>query len=464
MPATPDLPSRFIAASVLAAAVGVAALVPVWWRRRRSPPDPACHLAVAWTTGLALLVPPLLVAGLWHLPLTAATLAAAALLLAALLSAARRRSGVAAWLPLLTPLAEPAATGGWERLLRRASWAVLAAALGVAAWKVAAMPLWSWDHYAIWGVKAERMLLGGRLDLSFLHTRAMVDSRPDYPLGLPLAWRYLALGARPGAAGYKLLHGVFALALVVVLRRGLAGLSGSTPLANALTAWAVAMPLFWDTALVGVAEVPLALVATVAAVLLAVGRGEDARWGAGIALGFLPWIKAEGLVLALLLGALGLGAGAGEEETPAWRRRLPVALPALVGIALALWIGTTQLAPAVGFFSGDPLARAAERLPRGGEILGWMGRMLTAPDALLFWPLFALAALVAALRRRALALRLAGVVAVQLALYMGVTFFVYLPPRMHLDASFGRITAALVPLGMLALGAALGPKEAEPVG
>lgn len=464
MPVTPDLPSRLIAASVLAAAVGAAALVPGWWRRRRSPPEPVCHLAIAWTTGLALLVPPLLVAGLWHLPLTAATLVAAALFLAALLSAARRRSGGAAWLPLLTPLAEPATGGVWGRLLRRASWAVLAAALGVVAWKVAAMPLWSWDHYAIWGVKAERMLLGGRLDLSFLHNQAMVDSRPDYPLGLPLAWRYLALGARPGAAGYKLLHGLFALALAVVLRRGLAGLSGSTPLANGLTAWTVSMPLFWDTALVGVAEVPLALVATVAAVLLTVGRGEDARWGAGIALGFLPWIKAEGLVLALLLGGLGLFAGAGEDDLPAWRRRLPVALPALVGIGLALWIRATQLAPAVGFLSGDPLARAAERLPYWLEILGWMGEMLVAPSSLLFWPLLAVAALVAALRRRGLALGLAGVVAVQLALYMGVTYFVYLPPRMHLDASFGRITAALVPLGMLALGAALGPREPRPVG
>ena len=38
--------------------------------------------------------------------------------------------------------------------------------------KVVLAPLWSWDHFAIWGLKSRRMVVQGRLDLGFLAERA----------------------------------------------------------------------------------------------------------------------------------------------------------------------------------------------------------------------------------------------------------------------------------------------------
>lgn len=459
MGSSPELMARVAAASALTVAAGAAALG-LGWRRLRSATwaDRLFHLAVAWTTGLALLVPLLLLAGLWGLPFNPWTLTGTALLVAGALAGARRR-GPRPETGLLHPSLPQPAGDRWRRALDLASRLVLAGAVALLLAKLAAMPLWSWDHYAIWGVKAERMLPGGHLDLSFLHTREMVDSRPDYPLGLPVAWRLLALGASPGATGYRLLHGLFALALLVVLRQGLRRLSGRAALANVLAAWGAALPLFWDTAFVGIAELPLALVATVAAVLLVAGRGRAAGWGAGAALGFLPWIKQEGLPLALLLLAFGLLARPEGEDEPARGRWLRLAAPAGVGIALAQWIAAGQLAAGVSFFSGDPLARLAERLPRAWEIAGGMGDVFIAGESLGFWPVFLAAALLAAAQRRRRPLLLAGVVVFQLLLYGAITFVVYLPPEMHVAAAFPRITAALAPLGLLVVGWVLSPER-----
>jgi hypothetical protein len=115
----------------------------------------------------------------------------------------------------------------------------------------------------------------------------------------------------------------------------------------------------------------------------------------------------------------------------------------------------------VPFLSGDPLARLSERLPRAGELLARMGSMLLARESLGFWLAFGGATAWALLRRRVEVAALAGAVLGQLALYTALPFLVYLPPEQHLDASFARVSAALMPLGMLAIGAALGNGSAR---
>ena len=75
---------------------------------------------------------------------------------------------------------------------------------------------------------------------------------------------------------------------------------------------------------------------------------------------------------------------------------------------------------------------------------------------------FGAAALWAVLRRRLAAVALAGVVLAQLALYATLPFLVYLPPEQHIAASFARVTAALMPLGLLAIGAAVAPRAVRP--
>ena len=252
--------------------------------------------------------------------------------------------------PAAGPEAAPGARSWVVRPAAAAVWLPAAAALAAFIWKLTRVPLWSWDHYAIWGLKARRLFPGGALDVGWLVPGE--HARPDYPLGLPLAWRALALGAEPGPAAFETAHALMAIALVVLVAqaaRRLAGggLGGGRLAGGAAAALAAASPLLWDTESLGLADLPLALfaVAAVAAVAprlaapaaagtlrgggargaavdpatagsgaaarsaTADGRAAGARggcagpplWIAGACLGFLPWLKSEGSPLALLL-------------------------------------------------------------------------------------------------------------------------------------------------------------------
>jgi molybdopterin synthase catalytic subunit len=493
----------------LAAGVGLAtglgaAVLGGPWRRAELPG----RLALAWALGLSLLVPLALTAGLAGLPVGGLSLAGLALAAAGSVHLLRR------WLRRATVRpAAPGGAGGRDPLLEaepqpqdlpgeggaspdsgqqaRAetsgttlvwlSRLVVAAAAALFCWKVVAMPLWSWDHYAIWGVKARRMVAEDRLDLAFLRTQELTDSRPDYPLGLPMAWRVLELGASPSAGGYKLAHVLFGLALLALVSRGLAIVGSAPALANLLTAWAACLPLFWDTETVGLAEMPLVLWAVAAAVLLveagAPGRlpGAEAAGrldglpglAPGLVLGFLAWIKPEGRTLALCLLAVSLLVGRAPGRTRGVASRGAVR-PLLAGagaflalVALERWVAATYLARGVPYLSGDPIARLFERLPQAPELLAKMGSYLAAPEALGLWLAWAGALVLAALSRNRLALALSAVVLAQLGLYVLATFLVYLPPKAHIEASFARITAALTPLAVLAIGAALAGRGAK---
>ncbi|MFP5285719.1 MAG: hypothetical protein ACLGI9_08275 [Thermoanaerobaculia bacterium] len=320
----------------------------------------------------------------------------------------------------------------------------LALALFIA--KVVLAPLWSWDHFAIWGMKSRRMVVGGRLDLGFLATPGYEASVTFYPVGLPMLWRLLALGGIPGTAFFKAVHALFGLALVAVTRRGVLRLGRSPAMADALAALLAASPLLWDTIALGLADLPLALWATAGLVLALESRGEMPVWPAGVCLGFLPWIKQEGMSLAVL----SLIAAAVVVRK---NRLAALFLPAGLLIAGAVAIGRTLPQGGPTFFDGDWRGRALERLSRPGEILAMLGSDLAAPGWLGFWFLFAAGLALALWRRNWTALLLAGAVVLQLGLYSAVYFFTYLPPAGHILSSFTRIVAALVPLGILAIAA-----------
>lgn len=321
---------------------------------------------------------------------------------------------------------------------------LLALALFVA--KVVLAPLWSWDHFAIWGMKSRRMVVEGRLDLGFLATPGYEASVTFYPVGLPMLWRLLALGGIPGTALFKAVHALFGLALVAVTRRGVLRLGRSPAMADALAALLAASPLLWDTIALGLADLPLALWATAGLVLALESRGETSVWPAGVCLGFLPWIKQEGMSLAVL--SL-IAAAVIVRKSRLAALLLPAGL--LMGGAMA--IGRTLPQGGPTFFDGDWRGRALERLSRPGEILAMLGSDLAAPGWLGFWFLFAAGLAVALWRGNGTALLLAAVVVLQLGLYSAVYFFTYLPPAGHILSSFTRIVAALVPLGILAIAA-----------
>ena len=342
----------------------------------------------------------------------------------------------------------------WPRPVALLARVALFLAVALFLTKVFLAPLWSWDHFAIWGMKSRLMVVKGRLDLSFLALPGFERSVTYYPVGLPMLWRLLALGGLPGTALFKTVHALFGLALVAVTRRGVLRLALSPAMADALAALLAASPLLWDTIAVGLADLPLALFAT-AGLVLALESNEHPRgiWAAGVCLGFLPWIKQEGLSLALLA----LVAAAAMVSSGKGRKAL--LLPAGLLIAGALAIG--RMLPKAGptFFTGDWQGRALERLSRPGEILTMLGSDLIAPGWLGFWFLFAAGLAFALWRRNRTALLLAGVVVLQLGLYAAVYFFTYLPAANHILSSFTRITAALVPLGILMIAVTVSPAE-----
>ena len=334
----------------------------------------------------------------------------------------------------------------------------LACALVALMVKLVQVPLWSWDHFAIWGVKARSMLDGGHLRLDFL--RSLYQTRTDHPLGVPMAWLVLTLGQAPSPAVFKALHALFALALVAVTQAAVRRVSSSTALANAAAAFLAVSPLLWDSEAVGLAEVPLALWAMVSLLLLppAIAAARRRAWVPGLALGFLPWIKQEGLVLCLLLLAAALAlllrARRGGHRTLRPRSAADGAL--LVGPALALMAGALAiqkliLPPGVSFFAGDWWRRGLDRLPHVLDVQRQCFALLLQPDWLGFWILLAASTLVALARRNGMALAVIAIVWIQVLVYELTALFSYIPPPAHLEAAFFRICGALVPLGLLGM-------------
>jgi hypothetical protein len=357
------------------------------------------------------------------------------------------------------PAAGPGAPGGGRdgRPLLVASTVALGCALAALLLKMTRVPLWSWDHFAIWGVKARSMLADGHLRLDFL--RSLYQSRPDHPLGVPMSWLVLTLGETPSPAVFKVLHALFALALVAVLRAAVRRATSSPALANAAAAFLAVSPLLWDSEAMGLAEVPLALWATASLLLLSPGPAASGSrpWVPGLALGFLPWIKQEGLVLCLLLLAAAL-----PRMPPMARARRGGAAAAaaaaaqLCGPALALMAGALAiqkrvLPPGVSFFLGDWWRRGLDRLPLILEIQRRCLSLLLQPDWLGFWIVLAALTAVAVARRRGMALALIAIVWIQVLVYELTALFTYLPPLAHLEAAFFRICAALVPIGLLGM-------------
>lgn len=452
-------------------------------RHRRAPA--AGEVALSLALGLALAVPVLAWFGLagwplarWALVLLLVLLAAAAWVVAERFR--YRRPPV--------PLPRPRPGAPW---LRWAARGVLAAAVGVLLVKLALVPVWSWDHFVIWGLKARRMAAAGALDPSFLAAPQLERANPAYPLGLPVAWVLLGLGAVPGAAAFKAAHVLFAGGLLLAVRSTAARLADHRPAGDAAAAFVAASPLLWDSENLGLAETPLAFVAVaaVAALVRALPADPEAPADrralalAGLLLGFLPWLKSEGLVLALLLAAVGaawcLGRSAG--RTPgrgrdggvsglavrgADRRRRVGDLAALLAPAAAwalaaLGYAAVALPQAPGFLAGDWRARLAQRLPRAGEILAAAGRELLAAGWLGAWVLFAAVALAALLLRHRRALPLAAAVTVQLGLYVAVFFVSRFDPLDHVSSALYRVAAALLPLAVLAAAALARPRPAR---
>jgi hypothetical protein len=357
------------------------------------------------------------------------------------------------------PARLPGPPAAWRRVL---TGAIPAGLVTVAAAKLATAPIWSWDHFAIWGLKARRLALvplGPEL-LDPGPPGAFGTAAAGYPLGLPLGWLVLALGEMPSGGLFRAAHLLAAIALVTLVGRAARELAAAPVVAAAAAAAIAASPLLWDTEHLGLADLPLALW-SVAALVLALDlrlRARGAGWPAGLVLGFLPWIKQEGWPLLFLLAPALLALG--RPEGPARRRwgGQLVASAALLATGSPLLLSRVE-GVSVSFFTGDATGRFVARLGELPRLLGLLSEELLGRAWLGLWPL-GLAALGAALAlRRWRALWLGSVVAGQLAVYAGVYLATYLDPAQHIASSFARIAAALLPLAVLTTAALFEERE-----
>lgn len=410
----------------------------------------ASTLAADAPVGLALATLGSLGLGLANLPFRARWIIALEIAMAALFRP-RGVSDVAAF-PARKPLATPGA---------RLSGMALATAYLLSLWKWCRMPLWGWDHFAIWGMKSRRLVHDLQLDLSFLNPTSLAFAVADYPIGLPVAWRVLGLG-EPDTTVFKVSHALFALALLLSLRRGLLLLLDAPTVANTVTAAVALSPLFWDTEAVGNPDIAVACFA-VSALVYAVEARTGARrpaCAAGLCIGFLPWLKKEGVLLSILLLIFtGFLLGGQSSERRPRRQFFAILIPAVVVGAAAVAFAQVFLPPGVRFFDGDWRTRGATRLSQPEPILRAIGGELLATDWWGIWLVFLAGLLAALLTRRRLSAMLLGVIAVQLLSYCCVYFVTYLDPVAHVRASLFRIAAALVPPAALAIGFALAPRS-----
>lgn len=329
-------------------------------------------------------------------------------------------------------------------------------AIGLVLAKVLHFPLWSWDYYAIWGVKARRLVTAGGIDYSFLPTPLFNMSNPQYPIGLPLAAQLIFLGEDVGASTWKALHIAVVVALLLIVRATVRVAGGREAGENGWAAYAAIMPLFWDTESVGLADAPLALVAA-AAVFFIVRDSSQARMldsvPLGICVGFLPWIKDEGLTLTCYLVLVALVV-----FPPGRRRWRPwIVFCGVVGafVGASLCVRLCCLGSGASFLVGDWLGRVANRAHHPMEVLVPLMRDLVGWQWWGCWLAFLMGVVIAAKRRSVVALAISAVVMCQLITYAAVYFASYITPTDHIASSFHRIAAALSPIAIVSVAVAV---------
>ena len=443
---------RTLVAVFLCALAGSALVSP---RRSSGGWRSSAEWTLAAAAGLAVCVPIVFAAALLWFPVAPVFAAVSLAVAAAGLVIRRLTNARASSAPETVPAAESSRVSGF----------LLVLALALFAAKVVSVPLWSWDHFVVWGMKARAMLAGGYLDLDLLRLPPYCWANADYPLGLPVLWRVLTLGEEPGAADFRLCHVLFGLGVALLVRRILVEAGAEQAIAGSFAAWAAVSPIFWDTETLGLAEMPLAFFALAGLGLLLRNSSRPTSLAGGLVLGFLPWIKKEGLSLALLLYAASWQIGRSRSD----REKIGPGAFRLSGLALGAWAGAAlaverRLLPPGGslFFAGPWPSRVRLRVIHPGALAAAIGREVFAREWHGFWAVFLAAFAAASAVRASRILPLFAVVLGQGSLYVAVYFATALDPVAHIETSLFRILGALVPLGAVAVGLTVAGRARPP--
>ncbi len=252
------------------------------------------------------------------------------------------------------------------------------AAIAVSAAKIWTTPVWSWDHYAMWGYKA-RQLAQGRAD--FLSAVGFDGANPNYPLGWPRALTSAGWGAAPSALDVRVLW-LALMALLILLFHRLA--SQVDPSVGLLATAALATsPLFWDTEAVGLAELPMVLF-MLGGLVSAANAARSGNWG--FLASAICWIMVSGIkndgnaVCLLVLPAAIVLAGGWRVRRAQW-----LAATTVVGVLVVRAITSAQTSGGVSFFAGDALGRMRSRLGHPLPLLRLMVEQMNDFSWLALW-------------------------------------------------------------------------------
>ncbi len=290
-----------------------------------------------------------------------------------------------------------------------------------------AAPLWEWDFWAIWGMKARVFLERGGIDWRFLESRWNTYVHPDYPLLVPLNFDFVALLNGGWSDRWLGLLSVAWAAALLLIVRDLAARESSVVPAALVTLIVVGLAA---SRYPGLAEGPL--IAYGAAGVLFIRRAlqlEDrTAWRHGaLLLGLAANVKNEGVAL-LVAVAIALLVVRARDLLRLW--------PSLALAAPWLILRATHTLP-TDIVSGSAMSRALERLPHAGAILMFLARRLYEPW---FWVVVLAGVLIApaAMRRREKFVLLVTVV--QLAFYVGSYFATPHDVGWHVATSWSRLT------------------------
>jgi hypothetical protein len=354
----------------------------------------------------------------------------------------------------------PAKNGGPFTTTQKLLLVLLILQIGFVGIMALGQPLAVWDSWVTWGMKARTIFLDGAISPAVYADASRAVTHLDYPLLLPLvqAWIYGWLGVAddrfaglPVVLSYCALLGI---CYTAVRRWG-----GSRTHALLVTTVVASVPHFSLLAGHSLADVPLALVCTVAAVYLMfwlkAGRVSDLSI-AVLTAGLMPWTKREGVVLLFTLGVASMLTEGGSRR--AWQG---VAALLVAGVILSgPWylsmrnqsISNSNFLP----ITLTTLQENAARLPT-------IGRMTLVNLLSLRWGfVWPVAVLVAGMYRfhpRSFAPAGASTEAANLLpltaiLYLSIMALTYLfsafvPFEQHILSSFYRLAAHVLPLSVL---------------
>jgi len=291
-------------------------------------------------------------------------------------------------------------------------------------------PVWEWDFWAIWGLKARTFLEIGGIDWRFLESHWNTFAHPDYPLLVPLNYDFVALLNGGWSDRWMGLMGVAWAVALALVARSLAARE-TTPFFASLLALLVAALGF--SRYVGLAEGALIAFggAGVLFVRAALLDDDDVSWRhAAMMLGFAANCKNEGLALLVAVTIAVIATS---------RARFFKLIPAYALAAPWLILRALHTLP-TDIVEGSTISRLFVRLPHAHQILMFLAEQLNKPW---FWIAILIGILLgpAAARRRERFIFL--VTAIQCLFYIVVYFITPNGLQWHVLSSWPRLTAQL---------------------